>query len=170
VQQYRDAHAQLKQLPKLLGDIEDVAGDTPASVGEIAEWAAIVNAAEENRASYCKGLHGKTLFSTLYGTYTVILDELKDLLKASTQADQTNSPKATGQQTTQKVGFQEVRRQKRRATKETAGTSKEATVQTKTSTFLNIPPKEVVTLRPADMDTDARGTEATSNEEAVPGR
>jgi hypothetical protein len=61
MQQYPDADAQLKQLLKLLGDIEDVAGHIPASVGESAEWAAIVNAAEENGANYCKGLHGKTL-------------------------------------------------------------------------------------------------------------
>jgi hypothetical protein len=45
----------------LLGDIEDVTGQTPASVGESAEWAAIVNAAEENGVNYCKALHGKTL-------------------------------------------------------------------------------------------------------------
>jgi chaperonin cofactor prefoldin len=44
VQQYPDADAQLKQLFKVLGDIEDVAGDKPASVGESVEWAAIVNA------------------------------------------------------------------------------------------------------------------------------
>jgi hypothetical protein len=49
VQQYPDADAQLKQLLKLLGDIEDVAGHTPASVGESAEWTAIVNAAEEKK-------------------------------------------------------------------------------------------------------------------------
>jgi hypothetical protein len=87
--------------------------DTPGSVGESAEWAAIVNAGEENGASYCKGLHGKPLFSALYSTYTVTLDELKDLLKAST---------LTGQQTTQEDGFQEVQRKKRRTTDETVGT------------------------------------------------
>jgi hypothetical protein len=44
------------------------------------------------------------------------------------------------------------------------------------SPSLNIPPNEVVTrkifgtLRAADMDTDSPGTEATSNEETVPGK
>jgi hypothetical protein len=65
-----------------------------------------------------------------------------------------------------------------RATDETTGTSKKATVQTKTPTALNItpPPKEAVTrnffapLKAVDMDTDASGTEANSNEEAVPGK
>jgi hypothetical protein len=74
VQQYPDADAQVKQLFKLLGDIEDVVGHTPASVEESAERTAIVNAAD-NGANYCKALHVETLFSALYGTYTVTLDE-----------------------------------------------------------------------------------------------
>jgi hypothetical protein len=41
VQQYPEADAQLKQT----GDTEDVARHIPASVGECAEWSAIVNAA-----------------------------------------------------------------------------------------------------------------------------
>jgi hypothetical protein len=36
----------------LLGDIEGVACNTAASVRESEEWAVIVNAAEENGASY----------------------------------------------------------------------------------------------------------------------
>jgi hypothetical protein len=75
VQQYSDAETQLKQLLQVLGDIEDVARHIPASVGESAEWAANVNAAEENGASYCKGLDGKPLFTALYGTCTVTLHE-----------------------------------------------------------------------------------------------
>jgi hypothetical protein len=73
VQPYPEADAQLKQLLQVLGDIEDVARHIPASVGESAEWSAIANAAEENGASYCKGLHGKPLLSALYCTYTVTL-------------------------------------------------------------------------------------------------
>jgi hypothetical protein len=76
---------------QILCDIEDVAGYTPAAVGESAEWTAIVSAADENRASYCKALIGKTLFSALYGTYTVTLKELKSLLKASTTAGRTTT-------------------------------------------------------------------------------
>jgi hypothetical protein len=64
-QQNPDADSQLKQLFKVLGDIEDMEGHTPASVRESAEWAAILNAAEENGANYCKALHGKTLSSAL---------------------------------------------------------------------------------------------------------
>jgi hypothetical protein len=65
VQQDPEADVQLKQLLQVLGDIENVARHIPASVGESAEWAAIVNAAEENGASYCKDLHGEPLFSAL---------------------------------------------------------------------------------------------------------
>jgi hypothetical protein len=63
VQQYPEVDPQLKQLIKVLGDIEDVAGHITASVGESAERAAIVNAAEENGASCCRDLPGKPLFS-----------------------------------------------------------------------------------------------------------
>jgi hypothetical protein len=44
-----DADAQLKQLFKVLCDIEDVAGYTPASVGDSDQWPSIVNTTEENR-------------------------------------------------------------------------------------------------------------------------
>jgi hypothetical protein len=176
VQQYPEADAQLKQLLQVLGDIEDVARYITPSVEESAEWSATVNAAEENGASYCKGLRGKPLFSALFGTYTVTLQELEAVIKARILADQINIPKTTGQQTNKEDDFQEVRRRKRRATDETTGTSNKETVQTKMPAALNIPPKEVVTrnffapLKAADMDTDASGTEANSNEEAVPGK
>jgi hypothetical protein len=100
----------------------------------------ILNAAEENGASYCKCLRGKPLFSAMYDTYTVTLQELKAVIKARTLGDQTNIPKTTGQQINKEDDFQEVRRRKRRATDETTGTSKKATVQTKMPTALNIPP------------------------------
>jgi hypothetical protein len=75
--QFPDAEAQLKQLFKVVCDIEDVAGYTPASVGESEQWSSIVNFAEENRQNFCKKLNGRTLFSALNGTYTVALQELK---------------------------------------------------------------------------------------------
>jgi hypothetical protein len=139
VQQYPEADAQLKQLLQVPDDIEDVGRHILSSAGESAEWADTVNAAEENGASYCKGLHGKPFFSFLYGTYTVTLQELKAVIKARTLADRTNIPKTIGQQTNKENYFQEVRRQKRRATDENTGTSKKATVQTQTSTALNTP-------------------------------
>jgi hypothetical protein len=98
-----DAAAAIQQVFQVLCQIEDVASFTPASVGESTEWAAIVRAAEDKCESFCKALHGKPLFSALYGTYTMTLDELKGVLKASSQAGQAK----------QADGFKEVRRRKR---------------------------------------------------------
>jgi hypothetical protein len=100
-----DADAQLKLLFKVLCDIEDVAGYTPASVGDSDQWPSIVDTAEENRQNFCKALGEKTLYSVLYGTYTVALQELKALLKANTTADPTPTPKPAS---TQEDGFTEV--------------------------------------------------------------
>jgi hypothetical protein len=83
--QFPDADAQLKKLFNVLGDIEGVAAYTPASVGNSEQWSAIVNSAE-NRQNLCKTLSGKTLYSALYATYTVTLQELKAVLQANTLA------------------------------------------------------------------------------------
>jgi hypothetical protein len=114
--QFPDADAKLKQLFKVLCDIEDVAGYTPAPVGESEQWSAIVNAVEENTQNFCKALTGKTLFSALYGTYTVALQELKTLLKAHAPAGQSK--------TTEEDGFKEVRRRKRHSSNESTPTLK----------------------------------------------
>jgi hypothetical protein len=68
---------QLRQLFKVLCNIEDVAGYTPASVEESHEWMSTVSRMVENHANYCKALSRKTLYSAPYGTYTVTLNELK---------------------------------------------------------------------------------------------
>jgi hypothetical protein len=116
-----DADIQLKQLFKVLCDIEDVAGYTPTSVGDSAQWSSIVNTAEENRLNFCKALDGKTLYSALYGTYTVTLQELKALLKASASTNQTLKHTST-----QEEGFTEVRRRKRQSSDTAAQTPKKA--------------------------------------------
>jgi hypothetical protein len=59
--QQPDAEEQLRQLYKILCDIEDVAGRTPAAVGESEWWSSTVSTMEENRANFCKALSGKTL-------------------------------------------------------------------------------------------------------------
>jgi hypothetical protein len=121
VGQHPDAEKQLRQLFKILCDIEDVAGHTPASDRESEQRSSIVSTAEENRASFCKALSGKTLYSAQYGIYTVTLNELKGLLKTSTTAKN----ETTGA-SRQEEGFQDVRRSKRHNTQETAKTSKKA--------------------------------------------
>jgi hypothetical protein len=109
-----DAIASMHQLHKVLCAIEDLASFTHSTVGESVEWAAIVSSAEDNRKSFCKALRSKPLFSALYGTYTVTLNELKNVLKASSQTGQTK----------QEDGFKEVRSRKRQSTGEAARTPK----------------------------------------------
>jgi hypothetical protein len=50
--------------------------------------AAIISSAEESSENYCKSLRRKTLFSVLYCTYVVLLNELKAVLKSKYQAGQ----------------------------------------------------------------------------------
>jgi hypothetical protein len=121
--QYPDADAQLKQLFKVIRNIEEMARYNPDSLSESEQWSSIVSTAEENRQNFCKALNGKNLFSALYGTYTVALHELKDVLKASTSAGQSKTPKSAS---TQEDNFKEARRCKRHSTNETAPTSKKA--------------------------------------------
>jgi hypothetical protein len=92
--QFPDADAQLKQLLKVIRDIEEVARYTPASVGESEQWSTIVNTAEENRPNFCKVPNGRNLFNVLHGTYTVALHELKAVLKESTPAGQSKTTKS----------------------------------------------------------------------------
>jgi hypothetical protein len=83
---YPEADTQYRQLLKVLCNIEDVASYTPAVVGETPEWTATV---EETTNNYCKALSGTTLFSALYGTYKVTLNDLKTILRASNTAGKT---------------------------------------------------------------------------------
>jgi hypothetical protein len=73
--------------------------------------------AEEIHENYFQALRSKPLFSALYGTYTLTLNELRSLVKASSQAEQAK----------QVDGFKEVRRRKRHSTGEAAQTPKKVT-------------------------------------------
>jgi hypothetical protein len=160
IKQYPNADTQYRLLYKIICNIEDVAGCARTEVGESAKWTATVNTAEDNRA-------GKVLFSALYGTYTVALNELKSLLKTNNSAGGTD----TAAKSTQEDGFQEVPRRKRHNTTEAAPTSKKAAAEAKST-----PNKEIAMrnffapLRATTMDTDSSGAEATTPEETVPGK
>jgi hypothetical protein len=52
IKQHPDADTQYRLLYNTFCIIEEVAGCTPAAVGESAEWTEIVNTAEDNRASF----------------------------------------------------------------------------------------------------------------------
>jgi hypothetical protein len=79
-------------------------------VGKSSEWTAIVNRAEENRANISQVLDGKPLFSNLYGTYTVTLNELKAVLKVSAQAGQSGAANKPSVESRAQDDFQEVNR------------------------------------------------------------
>jgi hypothetical protein len=112
-------------------------------VGDTEQWSTVVNTADDNRQHFCEALSVKTLFSALHGTYTVALQELKAVLKASTPAGQTKRPKAPA---IHEDGFKEFRRRTRHSTDKTARTSKKA-VPTAASAAVDTPSKEVATRK-----------------------
>jgi hypothetical protein len=109
---YPEAVSLVKQVCKILNDTENLAGCTPAEVGERSQWIFIVNSTEENKANFCKVLDGKPLFGTLY-MYTVTLNELKAILKVSAQAGQSGSVNKTLVESMAQDNFWEVKTCKR---------------------------------------------------------
>jgi hypothetical protein len=108
------------------------------------------------------------LYSALYGSYTVTLNELKGLLKATVRSQECESTNTTGS-SSQQEGFKVICRRKRQNSQETAETAKRAgTVPT-----ANTGPKQVPTrnffapLRTTSMDTDSSSTETTPQETAT---
>jgi hypothetical protein len=59
-----EAAAVMQQVHKVLKDIVNLAGCTPAKVGESSEWIPIVSSSEGNRANSYKRLYEKPLFSS----------------------------------------------------------------------------------------------------------
>jgi hypothetical protein len=170
LKQYPDADKQYRLLYTTICDIEDLAGCTPAAVGESTQWTEIVNTAEDNRAKYCKALSGKLQFGTLHGTYTVALKELKSLLKASNSAGGTNTS-TESVKPSQDDGFKEVRRRKRHNTNEVSPTSKKSAADATNNNKQEVATRNFFApLRATTMETDSSGAEATTVEEAVPGK
>jgi hypothetical protein len=73
---YPEANVVLNQVYDILGTITSLARSTPRQITNSASWQAIVKNAHEDRKSLCNALGGKSLYSALYGTYTVALSEL----------------------------------------------------------------------------------------------
>jgi hypothetical protein len=170
VGRHPDAAVAIQQVFQVLCDIEDLASFTPASVGESGKWDAIVSSAEDNRESYCKALRGKPLFSALYGTYTVTLNELKIVLKASSQRGQLKQADGVkAGQSSQEDGFKEVRSRKRHSIAEAARSPKKAAVPPPAG---QMPTKNFFApLLTARMDTDADApVESNAEEAAAPAR
>jgi hypothetical protein len=148
----------MQHLFKVLCDLQSLAGCTPRPVGESEEWAAVIRAAEDNLESYSVALQGKTLYSALYGSYTVTLNNLKIILKSSGQAKQPS----------QGDGFQEVRSRKRHSTAEAAHSPKKAAVPTQTGQEST--KNYYASLRATDMNTEATVTEPIPPEATAQGK
>jgi hypothetical protein len=118
--EYKDIINKYPDADKVLGDIVSLAGCTPSNIGTCSEWSRIVDSAKESRIGLCKCLKGKSLFSALYGTYSVTLSDLKSVLQGS--ASKPNSSKASatgpGRMEAPEDGFREQRRRKRNNSEE----------------------------------------------------
>jgi hypothetical protein len=121
---------------------------------------------EENRAKLCKGLDGKPLFSALYGTYTVTLNELKAVFKVSEQARQRGAVNITTVESmAEDDDFWEAKGCKWHISNNTSQTAKKSTKPVPTSAPVKLPPKSVLIcnfftpLRTTDMVTETTGAD-----------
>jgi hypothetical protein len=125
---YPEAVSVVQQVHKMLSDIEILANAHLLKWGET-ERTTVVNSAE-NRANFCKFLDGKSIFSALYGMYTVTLNKLKAVLKVGAQAGKSGAVKKTSAESTaQDNDFREVKRSKKHISNGTSQTDKNSTNQ-----------------------------------------
>jgi hypothetical protein len=125
-----------------------------------------VNSAEENRANFLKARDGKPLYSAIYSMYTVTLNELRTLLKVSSQAGQSGAGNKTSVESrVQQDDYRDIKRDKRHVAHGTSQTAKKSTKPVTTSAAAKLPPNSGLTrnfvepLRINDMDTETTGSE-----------
>jgi len=73
----------MEKVHEVLTDIANLAGCTPMEFGDSIEWECIVENAEASRINLFELLEEETLFSALYGVYTLAFTELKKVLQNS---------------------------------------------------------------------------------------
>jgi hypothetical protein len=83
IKKYPDTAIVIKQVTNILSDLVSLAGCTPVQVGESDAWKKVVENAKQDRLNFCQILKGKRLFLALCGMYTVVLNDLKIVLKES---------------------------------------------------------------------------------------
>jgi hypothetical protein len=166
VAEHPDAAHVMEQVHKVLGDIVCLAGCAPATVGMSKQWAAVVKSAEQDRRQLCNALKGKLLFSALYGTYTVTLGNLKEVLQASASRKEQAAPAATSQEATDD-GFREQRRRKRNSSNtDTPQQGKKKPVQIPAQTKIPTVRNYFAPLQTPQMD--AEETESPAEEQTRP--
>jgi hypothetical protein len=165
---YPEAASVVKQVYKVLSDIEILAKRTPAKVGESSEWTSIMSSAEENRANFSKIQKGKPLFSALYGICTLTLNELKAVLKVNAQARQCGAVTKTSlESATHDDDFQEVKRRKRHISHDTSQRAKKSTIAAPKSAAGKLLTNAVITrnffapLRTNGMNMETTGAQNT---------
>jgi hypothetical protein len=70
-------------------DIARLAGSTPPSIGGSTPWFQVVLNTAETVRNLHGFLKGKPLYSALYGVYAEVMQDLKSVLKESTDKGQT---------------------------------------------------------------------------------
>jgi hypothetical protein len=105
----------------MLSDIKILARYTLAKVGERSKWTTILNSAEEKRANFCKIQDGKPFYRALYGMYTFTPNELKAVVKMSSQEGQSGAVNKTSvESTAQDDDLGEVKGRNRRYSDDTS--------------------------------------------------
>jgi hypothetical protein len=77
----------MERVHEVLSDIASLAGCTPREVGESKEWVSIVEKSEAGRINLFELLEGETLFSALYGVYSLAFVQLKKVLQNSKEKE-----------------------------------------------------------------------------------
>jgi len=83
IKQHLDARDTIQKVHNILNDIVRLAGYTPRKIGKNEAWDCVVSRTEADKMSLCRVLDGKSLFSALYGVYSLNLAELKAVLQHS---------------------------------------------------------------------------------------
>jgi hypothetical protein len=96
-----------------------------------------------------------------------MLNELRALLKASSSAGQSVTPKCAAPR---EDAFKEVWRRKRNSSSEAAPTTKKAVSAAEVAPQKEVPTRNFFAPLKANMDTDSAGAEATANEKTVLGK
>jgi hypothetical protein len=126
IAKYSDADSVLQQVYKVLGYILRLACCTSTSDGESEMWIRAVDTANNDKISLTKILRGKSLYSALYGTYTMTLSELKAVLQGSAkksifQQAAVTTPAFSSPMEANDDGFREQRRRKQKNSSENEG-------------------------------------------------
>jgi hypothetical protein len=111
----------VKQVYKVLNDIENLARCTPAKVGK-ALSGPLLSIARRRTEQSCRW---EAAFSALYGMYAVTLNELKTVIKVNTQARQSGAVNEISvESTAQDDDFPETKKRKRHISNNTLQTAK----------------------------------------------